>query len=1109
MNQAALLDQQWSLSSMQIVNWGGFNGHKTIRFAPPGEATVISGKTGSGKSTLMDANTVLMQPGKRFNRASNDHTGPGRSLLSYMRGHLDKSYEKRLMLRGEDRPTWSAISQTWWCAEGARFTVFTAYYARPGDAKPIKRYGYHPGDFDLQHFAKYVGGDYANSPLRPQAIRADHPQIEFLSGPEAMRQWLFDQIGIPHAGKRLTDTLYRIQTSGPIGSVHQLFETLVLDEPETLIDLVNRSREQWTETQTSFREVADREKKAHLLDPIVGHWEKFEASREQGAFFDALFHSATPGNTPFWWWIRTRQVELLDAAEQDLSGQWRAAQGNAKAAKEAHEDARAAWREADRAFQAAGGGNVDEAKEKVRGAERRLANIQEDRRSLAADLGGALRLPRTADEVEQQRRDSNAFAATYEQAHAEAMKPVEEIGRRQYAAENRLSELKELRNYYAGRRDVIPPRHDQIRNDYAARSGIPATDLRFVGELLDMEAEWEAWRTAAELALGGFAHTLLIPEAHAGRFRETVDGIKTDVRIHSVVVPDKPQPVTPADGDRLAGRFTYREHRYSGWLSARLATQFNHVCVESGAALNRLAPGERGITIEGQVRDGQRGAHGGQQGRRPHIGFSPATVIRDLDAQIEEATSTATALARERSQAKDKADALQTLMRAHQAFLRAAQHWSRYDEEAATLEVTTLQGRVQALLADDRLARLEAEAERLSSAEQAASKKANLAESEATRLGREREAVMQRKDDAWQHRERMEASNVPVPDMDRLDAELREKFAVDTITVEHFNPRQAAELVEHLKWRKGMATREANNYRDRLAGIFEHYLREWPTIGFPKSGDPVDPDLYYEQFAEIRAHNSLVGLPEAKEKFAANVMRFTTMAASSVQDNYANAKREIEDRLGRINTLLDEQPFGPGGAHRLHIETLREAMPDETRDFLNALAGLGAYTTKGVGYDEMVERYERFEGFMDLVATDTDVQRLFDVRKHVYLHALETRPNSPEPITHDTFSEKSGGEYQELCAFVLAAAVRYQVGSEGERVPRFAPVFLDEGLIKADPEVTERAVNVWKNLGFQPIIAVPLDKHESVMVASSCAWTVSKDAKGRSRIDYAEKKGRE
>src|SRR5690349_14779641 len=64
-------DQQWRLESLQMVNWGGFNGHHKIEYHP--ESTLISGGSGTGKSTMLDAYTALVMPWKvPFNGASND-----------------------------------------------------------------------------------------------------------------------------------------------------------------------------------------------------------------------------------------------------------------------------------------------------------------------------------------------------------------------------------------------------------------------------------------------------------------------------------------------------------------------------------------------------------------------------------------------------------------------------------------------------------------------------------------------------------------------------------------------------------------------------------------------------------------------------------------------------------------------------------------------------------------------------------------------------------------------------------------------------------------------------------------------------------------------------
>ena len=84
--------------------------------------------------------------------------------------------------------------------------------------------------------------------------------------------------------------------------------------------------------------------------------------------------------------------------------------------------------------------------------------------------------------------------------------------------------------------------------------------------------------------------------------------------------------------------------------------------------------------------------------------------------------------------------------------------------------------------------------------------------------------------------------------------------------------------------------------------------------------------------------------------------------------------------------------------------------------------------------------------------------------------------NGREVATYNALGGKSGGENQELVAFIVGAALRFQLGDEDRDRPRFAPVFLDEGFVKSDSEFAGRAVTAWQKLGFQLVIGAPLDK---------------------------------
>src|SRR5262245_33580502 len=76
-DQASPASTQWKLETLQVINWGGFEGYHVLAFDP--DATLISGGSGTGKSTLADGYTALMMPSSvAFNGASND-AGSGRA----------------------------------------------------------------------------------------------------------------------------------------------------------------------------------------------------------------------------------------------------------------------------------------------------------------------------------------------------------------------------------------------------------------------------------------------------------------------------------------------------------------------------------------------------------------------------------------------------------------------------------------------------------------------------------------------------------------------------------------------------------------------------------------------------------------------------------------------------------------------------------------------------------------------------------------------------------------------------------------------------------------------------------------------------------------------
>ena len=79
---------QWRLACIEVVNWGTFCGHHVLPVSRKG--LLITGESGSGKSSILDAVTTVLTPPRRrhLNAAarSDDARGEDRTVYSYVRG---------------------------------------------------------------------------------------------------------------------------------------------------------------------------------------------------------------------------------------------------------------------------------------------------------------------------------------------------------------------------------------------------------------------------------------------------------------------------------------------------------------------------------------------------------------------------------------------------------------------------------------------------------------------------------------------------------------------------------------------------------------------------------------------------------------------------------------------------------------------------------------------------------------------------------------------------------------------------------------------------------------------------------------------------------------
>ncbi|RAS59238.1 uncharacterized protein YPO0396 [Lentzea atacamensis] len=1091
---AASRGQQWVARDLQLVNWGGYDGYHHLRLAPG--ATLLSGGSGSGKSTLMDSYIALLMPHTTpFNGASNGGVvgrprgKDQRNILSYARGKLDESRTdgetKLRVLRGDGRDTWSAIAMTWADHTGAEFTALRAWYV-PSSARGLDDVVAVRATCDHGYELRALEGPASKKLARAEVTATG---LTCFDTDRDFTARLHTTLGIGAAGDghKAVALLGRIQAGQQITTVDALYKTMVLEEPSTLAT-ADAVVQQFDELSGTRKRMITARQQVKALTPIREHRHTIDEAVDRLRLIDEV-GSFTDPSSPAALWRHERRLDLLRAAETDLSRRHRRAKDELSEtialvkATEVQRDGVADT------LRASGGDRLDTALREIRGVEQRLGDVQRSRERLDRALATIGATVSTGEDfaglVETAHRvlaDTDA-RRTAQIRFADAMTEKKE-------AERELAEWRAEYTAVKNRRGNIPTELHAARAALAEAAGLRPDDLPFVGELIEVRTEFEPWREAFNLALGGFATRMLIDIGRLNSFREAINAVPTARRVQFEGVRTGLRDEIGLDGKTLPGRLDYRPSPFTAWLKSELARRFDYVCVETPKL---LAQHPKALTITGQTSEGGRGAHGGH-GRPNLLGFTNNRLLADLENRIGLARKRLDDAVGAATRAEENLNSFETRRTAYQTLTELS--WDQVDIKSVQAERVRWNRVIEGVRAGNpRIDELQRQVDELKD-----------------RARELTERVGQQKDSVKVLSESWEAT---VDEVDR--AQLALDTAAETgadVSVEHRTYLEAlfssdldgttpagvlAEFdaavkraTERLRADRQSAAEAIGRSKKALLDTLSTFLERWPN---PNLG--VDADASYRDFDRLLTDLETNGLHELEAEWRDSLLKLSGNDLTGLDSELAAAVREIRDRIDPVNRILAELPFSDDN-HRLRIDPQESHSAVRAR-FRKELREVRAFIDQAATDDDRERAYHRMAKVIDRIRrTAPDFADLVDVRNHVRISAEKRDLDGHHVAVYDHIGEKSGGESQELVAFIVGAALRYQLGDAGADRPRYAPVFLDEALIKADAHFTGRAIGAWRGLGFQLVIGAPNDKHSAIEPHVDAEYLILKNSQGRS-----------
>lgn len=1063
---------QWRLSRVDLFNWGTFSGEHS--FHVPEKGLVITGDSGSGKSSILDAIATVLTPRQklRYNAAAQDSSARSqdRSLMNYVRGawrrtdalDTDEIVSDHLR-RGA---TWSGILLRYDTAasrSGASAPVVlvalckvNAGQAGSGDATP--RFLFLREDTTLEAFVPFL-----ESAFDTRGIKKAFPEAFVTSTQSAFLGRVWRTMGLGSEGALLL--LHRTMAAKNLGTLDALFRDYMLDPPRTF-DLADTAVAQFDELSGAHREVVNARRQLEQLDRALDSAEAWVAARDRVASAQEQLAAVDPVTNEWILELVAKEIDdkrrEFDLAEERL----RTSLADVSAAEDALEVARALVQEK-------GGAAIGAIREQVEHARKDVDSVEKARETTGRHLAraGISRVPDSQTEFRELLRtleDSEVLAAEERRVTERENANAELIGTRVTVLNEVTADLESAR----ASRSNVDRGLLEARTRVADATGLSPAELPFAAELLQVRTGFEDWTGAIERVLRPLSTMMLVDAAHIDRVVRALEGMNVGTRlVYQSVGADVPSPVSVGQDSLVHRVEVKRGSRFAAWLNHRLAERFDYTCVESADALVTTA---QGLTRAGQVK--HRGSRFEKDDRwrvddrtRWILGFDATERITSLMERRAVAERDLRAAEHERDGIRKERGRLDA--RRHVAEDLRASGWDRLDRAAAVEAHRQLRERLTELT--DRNPDLAAAQKGFESRKEELARVRSVAEEERGEKARLEARLNELEAARKQAREELLGTDHIVED--EVRTEIRERM-------EGLSATRRVRSEDLLKLSKQVATElhEEENAAEKAASaavvqyerVIRTFIADWPAVAVDLGPDIADHPAYRLIAERLRAD----ALPQHEQRFLEMLRDQSMKNIGNLHMTIRRAPVEIRQGVEPVNGSLRRSYFDRGRYLQIRVKSRA------SKDLSEFLRDLETINSGGLGQTPTLEQADEKFAVMERVigrlrATEPVDKRwrdtVLDTRKHVSFIAEEVTESGDVVNVHDSSDGLSGGQRQKLVIFCLAAALRFRLAAEEADVPSYGTVILDEAFDKADQTFTRMAMDIFTAFGFHMILVTP------------------------------------
>lgn len=576
----------------EVLNWGTL-GENVVHAADlRGDWLCITGRNGTGKSTLADAIITAFPPARmriHYNAAGGAKNKKERTTLTYLRGYYGHEQDqtgkaKPSALRNQPGTLTAILLQ--FHEEGTtRWVTLLVLGTFTASEEEQWLYGIIEQKADLE----IVKG---KEDWEARAKRLRKMGWHLTADPGPYRERLRTALRIP--SDKAISTFVRTVGLKDIGDVNEFIRTSMLSDVsvhERYVDLTKHYQKQLE----IDAEIESTRAMIEVLRPLATLVPRHRTLVEQLNRRPELENATR-------WRINADKTTVLERLAAQEREQILAYAGKVTAAKD---EVKRIEGELER---------LTESEPAKRAAAltaetRRLVSLRREVEARLNQLRGALsviglKMPTDATSFAELRTKLEQLvkeADSNDEERGDALATAKEAVRRLQVQRNELQrEIDEME-----RSNSHLPADDLMRRAEIAQAvGLRPADLPFIGELVDVDPAHKEWRVALEKLLRTYARRILVPADKFGdvaAYVNKTDFVNARIRLERVQPRTMRFTMSEPDPRRAYAKLKIKPNtRFADWLHNALTTQYDHVCFTSVKDYERHQGAA--ITLEGLLK---------------------------------------------------------------------------------------------------------------------------------------------------------------------------------------------------------------------------------------------------------------------------------------------------------------------------------------------------------------------------------------------------------------------------------------------------------------------------------------------------------------------------